>query len=71
MLKNQFAFIMFSNLQGQLESLREFSSLTVTLFPLLYFFNFLFYTDPTANALILGIHLLWLQESHGYSALTG
>ncbi|KAK3932622.1 Dol-P-Glc:Glc(2)Man(9)GlcNAc(2)-PP-Dol alpha-1,2-glucosyltransferase [Frankliniella fusca] len=47
------------------------TAVNMCLFPVLYFFNFLYYTDVMSTFLILFAYLLSLHERHALSAFTG
>ncbi|XP_034251591.1 dol-P-Glc:Glc(2)Man(9)GlcNAc(2)-PP-Dol alpha-1,2-glucosyltransferase [Thrips palmi] len=47
------------------------TAVNICIFPVLYFFNFLYYTDVMSTFLVLFAYLLCLQERHVLSAVTG
>lgn len=47
------------------------TAVNLCIFPVLYFFNFLYYTDVMSTFLVLFTYLLCLHERHGLSAFTG
>ena len=47
------------------------NAFVLSLFPLLYFFTFLYYTDQGSTSMVLITYLLSLQDSHFTAALTG
>lgn len=52
-------------------SRRVLSALALSTFPVLYFFNFLYYTDAGSTFFILFAYLMTLYGCHGASALLG
>lgn len=46
-------------------------SLTISIFPILYFFSFLYYTDPGSTTFVLAAYLANLKSLHKTSALLG
>lgn len=47
------------------------TAMNVCIFPVLYFFNFLYYTDVISTFLVLFAYLLCLHERYVLSAVTG
>lgn len=47
------------------------TAVNMCIFPVLYFFNFLYYTDVMSTFLVLFAYLLCLQKRHVLSAITG
>ena len=66
-------FILLSLLWFQLHGAprRVLSALSLSTFPVLYFFNFLYYTDGGSTFFILFAYLMTLYGCHGPSALLG
>lgn len=65
------AFTFFPSFQTHATSRRVLSALTLSTFPVLYFFNFLYYTDPGSTFFILFTYLMTLYGCHKTSALLG
>lgn len=57
--------------QAQNAKLATLSGLSMSLFPILYFFNFLYYTDLGSTFFVLFAYLLHLHSYHKSSALFG
>ena len=48
-----------------------FNALVLSIFPVLYFFSFLYYTDPGSTFFVLTMYLISLYEWHLFAALIG
>lgn len=57
--------------QARTTSRRVLSALSLSTFPVLYFFNFLYYTDAGSTFFILFTYLMTLHSCHKASALLG
>lgn len=55
----------------RMTALDKLQGFTLALFPLNYFFSFLFYTDPGSTMLVLASYLANLQSKHKISAFLG
>jgi len=47
------------------------SSLNISLLPVLFFFNFLYYTDTVSTTMVLLMYSLYISEKYGLSSLAG
>lgn len=62
---------LFFLLQARTTSRRVLSALSLSTFPVLYFFNFLYYTDAGSTFFILFAYLMTLYSCHKASAFLG